>query len=210
MTRTERIVAVAGVAILFGYSFAMSPEGSGVLGRTLEAAVVTLFWVSLFLIGATLNSRRPWKTRLFRIAVLAVLNYPIVVMLVLNTPGLISDYWTPTLSAEQALQAVLRERKTLGIPEKTVIGLKLVNGPAGAETWWSYADGPFTVIMSKSSVREHVIRHEMYHVARIMRCRWEVPPGQLAAAAYRLRYLYLEEPLAVVYQATRVQLGFCE
>ncbi|HXV26992.1 MAG TPA: hypothetical protein VD862_03165 [Candidatus Paceibacterota bacterium] len=110
---------------------------------------------------------------------------------------LIRDIFAPLLDRREIEELMAREREYLGIPVD--VRVELSSDPGDKSQAWHEEDGTFVVLIAHPIAS--TVRHEMYHVARML-CRWGGVSGS------QLSYLFIEEPLALMYELFHVRPDF--
>ncbi len=128
------------------------------------------------------------------------LGYPIFLLFFVALPTALIDDFRPSLNATIMAEIVASEGQALGIPDEVEILLVRTSEKHKCRTEWKWENlKKFTITISADSVVKNSIQHEMYHVARISQGNFM--DGFLAD-------YFIEEPLAVIYEAFGLRLDF--
>ncbi len=139
--------------------------------------------------------------------IFCVLLYPFLLIFFVALPLEIWHAYDIPLSEQAANKVLEHERQALGISSDVPINLVLVGERFEAGTRWHKTDQgtSFEIRISRDRVSQNTIQHEMYHVARILRCGF--PPEENWIKQHWFKYFYIEESLAIVYETFGFDLG---
>lgn len=139
--------------------------------------------------------------------VFLALLYPFLLISFVALPLEIWHAYDIPLSEQASIKVLEYERQALGISSDVPLNLVLVEERGQANTSWARTNQLiyFTIKITRDSTSQNTIQHEMYHVARILRCDIQAERNWLKK--HWFRYLYVEEPLAIVYEYFGFDLG---
>ena len=154
---------------------------------------------------------RLWRRRPVRWAVYllcCLVSYPVVIGFMSETVILYVQH-TREWNLGELNKLLPQERAKLGIPEDVEIELVSNYRHETAYTLWRGPGTPFEIGFSYGFHYPVVLRHELYHIARLLKDA-EGMDRRAYAEHYRYyagtRYWFIEEPLAGIYHATGMAL----
>lgn len=139
------------------------------------------------------HQTREGTLKIFRRIGLWILFYPFVLIFIF---GLFHLFDFSRISSAGVLSVIAHERVKLDIDPNIEIRLILTDKEI-FQTSWTKAEGPFTIEIHKNTIFQRTIRHEMFHIKRILKLKID-GKDTLGIRGF-VRYIYIEEPLACVY-----------
>ncbi|MDP3769627.1 MAG: hypothetical protein Q8R40_01645 [bacterium] len=107
---------------------------------------------------------------------------------------------TKDISKAEAEKIIAYQREKLHLGSNVVITLNLVEKKYVAHVRWNIGNTTeFDIELSSHQIKTSSMRHEMYHICRIHK--------EGASKIGGLRYILIEEPLAIIYENTGINLA---
>jgi len=145
-----------------------------------------------------------WVRRLYFAGtfVFFALFYPVFVVVFLSLPTHLLDGRRTPLTPAQAMVVLQEQRASLGISDDVTIMLMPVSALISRTEWDTRNLREFKITITEHLISRNVIEHEMYHISRVRLGH------EMGMNSNLMGYIYIEEPLAIIYTTLGIRLDF--